>query len=169
MQIAKLSDLKKELKHKSSEELLEVCLRLARYKKENKELLNYLLFESNDEDAYIVAVKEDISSGFDTIGNMTGYFIKKSIRKVLRIAAKEIKYSGIKRTEVEVLIFFCQQMSRLGKSVGSSRVMMNMFENQLKKIDKSLSTLHEDLQYDYQQEMVDLREWQEAQIRRAYW
>ena len=40
--------IKKELHHLSSDKLMELCLRLSRFKKENKELLTYLLFESHN-------------------------------------------------------------------------------------------------------------------------
>ena len=46
MKAATVAQLKKELQFKSQEEIMELCLRLARFKKENKELLTYLLFES---------------------------------------------------------------------------------------------------------------------------
>ena len=48
---ASISQLKQVLRSHSPEELAEFCLRLARYKKENKELLTYLLFDADDEPA----------------------------------------------------------------------------------------------------------------------
>ena len=57
MKIESIVTIKKELKHLSQEELLELCLRLGKFKKENKALLTYLLFESHDEDGYIESVK----------------------------------------------------------------------------------------------------------------
>ena len=53
MQTATIAKLKRELKFKSEEELKELCLLLAKFKKDNKELLTYLLFERGDEDAFI--------------------------------------------------------------------------------------------------------------------
>ena len=43
-----LQDIKKELQHLSSLQIADLCLRLSRYKKENKELLAYLLFEADN-------------------------------------------------------------------------------------------------------------------------
>ena len=48
MKPEKLSDLKKVLLVLNTTELTEICLRLAKYKKENKELLAYLLFDANE-------------------------------------------------------------------------------------------------------------------------
>ena len=44
MKAATLNELKHELSHLPAEELLDLCTRLARFKKENKELLTFLLF-----------------------------------------------------------------------------------------------------------------------------
>ncbi len=48
MKAASIQELKQELQHTSLKEITELCLRLARFKKENKELLTYLLFEASD-------------------------------------------------------------------------------------------------------------------------
>ena len=38
MKSATVANIRKELKHKSNEELAELCLRLSRFKKENKDV-----------------------------------------------------------------------------------------------------------------------------------
>jgi hypothetical protein len=43
MKAASILELKQELQHTSSKEIVELCLRLARFKKENKELLTFFL------------------------------------------------------------------------------------------------------------------------------
>ena len=55
MKTAAVKDIKQELLQRSPKELLALCLRLSRFKKENKELLTYLLFEASDEAALYVA------------------------------------------------------------------------------------------------------------------
>ena len=64
--------IKKELQHLSSDELTELCLRLSRFKKENKELLTYLLFEADFEEGYIETVKLEIDEQFELINTKTG-------------------------------------------------------------------------------------------------
>ncbi len=164
MYTASLSALKKELKSQSYEELLATCFRLARYKKENKELLHYLLLESHDEEAYIAQIKEDISEGLSTVNASNLYFAKKGIRRVLKVAGKQIKFSGEKKTEVEVLLFFCQQVIDLNLGIENSKVMVNLINSQVKKIEKALSTLHEDLQYDYSDALNEVSDWTEKHI-----
>ncbi|MDW3210736.1 MAG: hypothetical protein R8N23_12745 [Reichenbachiella sp.] len=157
MYTASLSELKKELKQLSEEDLLAVCLRLARYKKDNKELLHYLLLESANEPFYIEQVKDDIAEAFSTINPSSLYLAKKTIRKALRLATKQIRFSGNKQTEVEILLFFCQKMTELNIGWRDSKVLVNMLLNQVKKIDKVLASLHEDLQYDYQEHLERIR------------
>ncbi len=149
METASVAQIKKELKSLSKEELLEHCLRVAKYKKENKELLSYLLFEAHDEQQYINDVKDEISLDFARILDLNTYYIKKSVRKILRNVNKKAKYSGIKTTEVELLIFFCEKMKERGFNSMKHMVLLNIYDRQLEKIRKLISGLHEDLQYDY--------------------
>jgi hypothetical protein len=149
METASVAQIKKELKSLSKEELLEHVLRVAKYKKENKELLSYLLFEAHDEQQYIEDVKEEIAVDFARILDVNTYFIKKSVRKILRNVNKKSKYSGIKTTEVELLIFFCEKMKERGFNSMKHMVLLNIYDRQLEKIRKLISGLHEDLQYDY--------------------
>lgn len=149
METASVAQIKKELKSLSKEELLEHCLRVAKYKKENKELLSYLLFEAHDEQQYIEDIKEEIALDFVRILDLNTYYIKKSVRKILRNVNKKAKYSGIKTTEVELLIFFCEKMKERGFNSMKHMVLLNIYDRQIEKIRKLISGLHEDLQYDY--------------------
>ncbi|MBK9380469.1 MAG: hypothetical protein IPN39_04000 [Chitinophagaceae bacterium] len=153
MKAATINELKQELLNASSARLTELCLRLARFKKENKELLTYLLFEAHDTDAYITSVKEEMALQFDAINRSNVYFVKKTLRKILRIANKFIRYSASAIVETELLIFFCLKLKAMGDSINKTPVILNIFQNQLKKINKSISAMHEDLQYDYQREV----------------
>ncbi len=156
MKAASLNELKKELKTLDADQLMEHMLRLIRYKKENKELLSYLLFEAQDEVAYINMIKQDMDEQFDAFQTKNFYLLKKSLRKILRYVNKSIKYSGKKQTEVALLIYFCRKMKATTNVSRGNTVMVNMYQMQLKKIAKALSTLHEDLQADFIYLMEDL-------------
>ena len=106
MQTTSLSGLKKELLSLPQEQLVELCARLAKYKKENKELLHYLLFESIDEELYKDGIKSEVEELFSEITSRNFYLAKKSIRKILRLVTKYIKYSGKPETGIELLIHF---------------------------------------------------------------
>jgi hypothetical protein len=156
MKAATLSEIKKELNTLPPEQLVELCLRLSKYKKENKELLNYLLFEQQDEAAYINGVKNEMDEQFAAINHATIYFVKKSLRKILRTANKYIKYSGNKQTEVELLLYYCQLFKDLSLPMDNHIALQNIYYRQIQKIKKALSTLHEDIQYDYKGLLDDL-------------
>jgi hypothetical protein len=129
---------------------------LARFKKENKELLTYLLFESDNEETYIAQIKEQIDLGFTEINTSKFYFVKKSIRKILREIKKYIRYTTVKETEVELLLYFCQKLKAFTPSIKRSVQMMNLYHRQLALAEKKMQLLHEDLQYDFQQEIDQL-------------
>lgn len=149
MKAATVKELKQELDNRSSSELLELCLRLSKFKKENKELLTYLLFEASDEAAYIENVKADIRQQFEQINTKTFYYVKKSVRKILRITKTYIRYSKKKETEVELLIYFCSELKRVKPSIENNVVLVNLYKRQIEAIRKAMSYLHDDLKYDY--------------------
>ena len=157
MQAASLSDIKKELDKLPPKAVKELCLRLAKYKKENKELLSYLLFEADNEQAYIQGIQEEMDGAFAGINKSSLYFATKTLRKILRLANKYIKYSGNKQTEVEILMYYCMKLSKSGIRVKNSTALSNIYQRQLDKIQKALAKLHEDLQYDYEQELEPLQ------------
>ena len=149
MKSASLAQIRKELKTLSREEVVELCEKLIKYKRDNKELVNYLLFESVDEDAYVKAIKEDVSEAFAATNTSGFYLAKKSIRRALRIADKYIKYSEQPETELDVRLHFCEEMNALDINFKRSKVLVNLYERQLVKINDVFSDLHEDLQYEF--------------------
>ena len=76
MKAATVIQLKKELETLNEEHLRQLCLRLARFKIENKELLTYLLFESEDEAYYIEGIKEQVDQLFEEINTKSYFYIK---------------------------------------------------------------------------------------------
>ncbi len=81
MQTSTLAQLKKELQTLPQPQLVELCVRLAKYKKENKELVHYLLFEATDEQAFIKQVKQEITEQFKEVNTSHVYYAKKPFVK----------------------------------------------------------------------------------------
>lgn len=156
MKAATIHELKNELNATAPQKLLDLCLRLAKYKKENKEFLTYLLFESNDEQAYIQSVKAQIDDQFAELPKANLYLTKKSLRKILRITNKYIKYTGSRQTESDLLLYFCIKLLNSGIAVRKSTALLNLYHQQIKKINTAIATLHEDLQHDYLKELAQL-------------
>ena len=153
MKTATVKQLKDELRHHSTEELMNLCLRLSRFKKENKELLTYLLFEAADEQTYIESVKEEIDEKFELVNRKSPYFVKKSIRSILNHTKKYIRYSQSKETELELLIYFCQKLHDFQPSIHRNRKVETIYYRLIQECKKKTSLLHEDLQYYYFREL----------------
>jgi hypothetical protein len=149
MKTATLKEIKTELENTPPEKLLDLCLRLTKFKKENKELLTYLLFEEGNEASYVASVKEMLNELFDTVNKTQLYFAKKTIRKIVRIANRYIKYSDCKTTEPDVLLHVCEKINELNLDLKRNTALHNIYLSQIKKIKKAVSGMHEDEQYDY--------------------
>jgi hypothetical protein len=156
MKAASIQEIKQELLSLPPSRLTEICLRLARFKKDNKELLTWLLFEATDESAYILSVKKEIDMEFEGLPKPNLYLTKKSLRKVLRATAKQIRYTGSPQAEVELLTYFLRKLQRSGIPFRDSPVLANLYRQQLKKIRSVIAGLHDDLQYDYLRELQEL-------------
>src|SRR5688572_16023322 len=136
MHTASIDDIKEELKKLPPKKVLDLTLRLARFKKENKELLTYLLFESHDEAGYIQSLKIDIDERFGEIDPSPVSVAKKQYRRILRGINRQIKYVGSKAAAVELLLYFCIKLK-------SQETVMNpklktIFLQQLVKVEKNL-------------------------------
>jgi prophage maintenance system killer protein len=156
MKAASLSEIKEQLKERSKQEVTDICLRLARYKKENKELIDFLLFHSNDQEGYIQSVKEEIDDNFRQVNTTNIYFAKKTLRKVLRLANKHIRYTGNKTAEVEILMHYLTNFRGIKLPWQKTKATRNIYDAQLKKVRAAIETMHEDLQYDYKRELERL-------------
>jgi predicted glycosyltransferase len=156
MKSASVKEIKDELSNHSQKELVELCLSLAKFKKENKELLTYLIYEASNEDLFIAGVKREIDDLFNEINTTNFYLIKKSVRKILRVAKKYIRYSKKKETDISLRIYFCTQLINFKPSIRSNITLMKLYNRELDSINVTMNTLHEDLRYDFQKELEEL-------------
>lgn len=157
MKAASVNDIKQQLKNLDAKELTALCLRLARYKKENKELLTFLLYEADDLPHYIAGVNEELDQIFADVNTSSVFFAKKTLRKALRTANKYIRYAGDKTVEAEVLLHYCTNFRGLKLDWKKSTLLSNLYFTQIKKIATAIDTMHEDLQYDYQRSLGRLQ------------
>ena len=97
--------------------------------------------------------RHDLLELFREVPSSNVYYVKKSLRKILRYANRQIKYSGIKQTEVELRIFFCRKMKEAKIPRQSGTVLFNLYQQQLKKIESSFAKLPEDIRSDYDREL----------------
>lgn len=157
MKSVSLSEIKKELQQLEPNRLAELCISLAKYKKDNKEYLDYLLFESHDKEGFVIRVKQEIDLLFSELHpDINLYYAKKILRKILRITNKYIKYIGDKSVAVELHIYYCRKLIRSGIPIEKSARLVNLKAAVVKKIKTLLIALHSDLQYDYKNELESL-------------
>jgi len=135
----------------SVHELTDICLRLAKYKKENKELLTYLLFDADNPMQYAEEVKNFLIEDFKTMQKHY-YYSTKSMRKIIRLINRYAKYTGSKQVETELALWFCINFLKYADLRTSHKPLQGLLTRQFEKIIKLLPKLHEDLQFDYQKE-----------------
>jgi hypothetical protein len=155
MKTEKLNVIKKELQGLSVQQLTDICLRLSKYKKDNKELLNYLLYDANDPLAYAQQVKSYLEEEFRALPRHY-YQSSKTLRKILRLMNRHAKYTASKQVELEMLLWFCSNFINYADTRTSHKPLQAIFLRQLDKIKGILPKLHEDLQFDYTREFEAL-------------
>lgn len=152
-----LKSIKTELLNIPAKEVLEICIRLAKYRKENKELLSYILFQKQDSQTFISQAKIQIDEEISYMNIDSFYLAKKTLRKVLRTINKYIKFAADKQIEVELRLYYCQSINNSDIKINKHPVIYNLYNRQIEQIEKALAALHEDLRHDYEQEIFDLK------------
>jgi hypothetical protein len=146
-----LQDIKKELQHLSGLQIADLCLRLARHKKENKELLAYLLFESNNQADFVEKIKAEVGFMFSQLP-VRSYEAAKYLRKILRLISKYIKFMASKEAEIELLLNFCAGYIQYADRKTSYKPLRLVLIRQIEKVRTAIGKLHEDLQMDFANE-----------------
>jgi len=149
----KLSVLKKELSRRPAKDLIEISLRIARLKKENKELLSYLLFDVEEPLYYAEKLKKEIDSLFEEISDSLHI---KSLRKILKMINKYSRFTGNDHGEVELLVYFIKRLLSFNERKMNSQAMQFLIFKVLKKLSTLIPKLDEDLKYDYSVEYDEL-------------
>ena len=127
-----LQDIKKEIQHLSPVQTAELCLRLARYKKENK-------------------VKAEAGFMFSQLP-VRSYDAAKSMRKILRLLGKYTKFTGSKEVEIDLLLNFCNNYIHYTDRKASYKPLRMILTRQMLKVRTLIGKLHEDVQADYTEE-----------------
>lgn len=151
-----LNAIKNTLKTLGENELREHLLRLSKYKKENKELLSFILYLEHDKNQFVKDVKLEIKSAFEILNRSNNYYTTKGLRKILRWVNKFIKFSGDSETEVELLLNFCENMRAFQIPTERSTVLLNMYNRQLDRARKAVMQMHEDKAGDYRKVLESL-------------
>lgn len=158
MKSAPILAIKKELQTLSTKDLMSICLNLAKYKKDNKDYLSYLLFDSDNRVEYLNGCKDEMEHALDAMTYKTFYHKKKAIRAVLKKAKTRIRYTSNKEFEVDLLLYFCECIANQSAEINRNHTILGIVERQLIMIKKIVAKMHEDLQYDYNIALEELEQ-----------
>ncbi len=158
MKSASIHEIKEELSALQPKKVQELCLRLAKFKKENKELLSYLLFESHNEHGYVESIKQEMGEQFAQLPSNNWYAAKKNLRKILRGINKYSKQTSTKESEVEMLLHFSTLLKNSGLPISRHKALSSLQDAQFKKLERLIKDVHEDLNFDYKKQLAHLQE-----------
>lgn len=157
MKVASAQEIRKTLLNMEPREITDVVMRMLRYKKDNKELASYLLYNSSDEQAFVDEITEEINASFAELKYEGAYKYTKQIRKIIRLANKPIRYSGLPSTQVEVLLCILENLKPILSGKHGSNVLSGIYMRQVDIVAKAMDKLHEDIRYDYVKQFERLR------------
>jgi hypothetical protein len=156
MEISSLTDLKKDLSYLSEKELIALITDLAKFSRDNKAFLYFKLNEKSHPNLFVDLVKEELDNAFQT-ANTRGYNIaKKSIQGIRGKLNKSLKLSKNKADQAELVLYFCELMNDYDYLDFGHPVIDNLYDSQIRKARKLISTLHEDLQSDFEYRIEEL-------------
>ena len=168
MSPATIEDIKKELQTLPAKKVLELTLKLARFKKENKELLTYLLFEAGDTEGYVQSLQIEIDEMMADIHKAPSAVVKKQLRRITRLITRQGKYMASKSAAAELHLHFCTSISQHPENLLNITSAQTIYQQQVNKLSKLIPTLESDLQYDLQQKFDTLTRGMQPAKKRGF-
>lgn len=156
MEIPSLVDLKKDLSYLSEKELIGLITDLAKFSRDNKAFLYFKLHECDQPSLFVDSVKEELDEAFQTANTRQYHVAKKSAQGIRRKLNKSLKLSKNKSDQAELILYFCEMMKKYSYLSFRHPVIDNLYGSQLGKAKKLISTLHEDLQSDFEYRIEEL-------------
>lgn len=155
MQVATIEEIRTALFDLNPRQLQKLCLRMTKFKLENKELLTYLLFHEENEDEYRQMILDHLTYEFHKANFDYVYFAKRSLWRIVKYLEKAINITSSKETEVDLRIFFIHLMKKHKLQIYQSEAIYNVLTKQIRLIHEAIEKLHEDLQHDYREELSE--------------
>jgi len=149
MEIPSLAELKKDLSYLSEKELITLITDLAKFSRENKAFLYFKLNERDQPNLFVDSVKEELDESFQTANAKNYHLGKKAAQAIRRKLNKALKLSKNKADQVELILYFCEELKKYGYLQFKHPVINNLYQVQLGKAKKLIAGLHEDLQSDF--------------------
>src|SRR5690554_5013499 len=157
MKIATLAEIKKELQHLSSKELIDLISDLSKFSTDNKLFLYFKLYGREQPGLFAEMVQEELIEDFRNGNQRNAHYAKKSAQAIRRKLNKYLKFTKDKPTQVELISFFCEMLYEYGYLMYRHPVIENLYLLQVGKVERLLGQMHEDLQYDYRGKLMELK------------
>lgn len=158
MNLPTLAELKKQLMLLDQKELVALLTDLAKFNKDNKTLLYFKVQERDDPGLFVQESIRELDAEF-----LKGYYsnsyhtAKKSAQRIRRRLNKLLSINKDKAVHADLLIAFCKSMKEYGYLDFRHPVIDNLYAQQVRKLEKTLESLHEDIQYDYEATVLELK------------
>ena len=156
MEIPSLAELKKDLSYLSEKELITLITDLAKFSRENKAFLYFKLNERDQPSLFVDSVKEELDEAFQTANTKNYHLGKKAAQAIRRKLNKALKLNKNKADQVELILYFCEELKKYGYLKFKHPVINNLFQVQVGKAKKLIAGLHEDLQSDFSYRIEEL-------------
>ena len=156
MEIPSLAELKKDLSYLSEKELITLITDLAKFSRENKAFLYFKLNERDQPSLFVDSVKEELDEAFQTANTKNYHLGKKAAQPIRRKLNKALKLNKNKADQVELILYFCEELKKYGYLKFKHPVINNLFQVQVGKAKKLIAGLHEDLQSDFSYRIEEL-------------
>lgn len=156
MKANSLKEIKTELTEKNKAELIQLCIKLVKLRKENKEMLSFLLFGAENVQSYIDDLKILLQNEF-TLLNFPARQKLKHIRKTLRTLKKHIRYIEHLESEIHLRLWFCQTLIDNCSHAEIRGAYQKLIQSEIRQIENKIPKLHEDLIFDSRQELEEIK------------
>ncbi|MFM7709422.1 MAG: hypothetical protein ACKO5C_00765 [Ferruginibacter sp.] len=151
-----VQELRKRTADLQTSELIQLLSRLMRFKRENKELVAYELFVRDQPEVWFSEIRESFNSELETMNTSHPYFMKKTMRKLIRRAKTYARYAGDPAIESELFCGLLEVFNEHHLHVHPSDIVRKIYYDTFTRLEKNISKLHEDLQYDFERRLADL-------------
>lgn len=157
MEKISINIIKKELQELSQKQLVDICIQLAKARKENKEQLDFLLLKSHHISQYELELKAEIDAQFEMFTHYKYYQLIKPLKAYVKSVLKQISYSKNPSFELEIIIYLCKQFFRFSDDESIWFYKINIIYDSLaRKIEPRFKKLHEDEQFDYRVKLEEI-------------
>jgi hypothetical protein len=140
----------------SVESMHRLLTRLMRFKRENKELVAFELFVRDEPEAWFADIRKECHATLDDMNTSHPYFMKKTLRKLIRTVKTYARYAGDPAIEAELLCILLEAFHQRRLHEHTADKIQKIVTDTQVRLQKIIAKLHDDLQYDFIRRLANL-------------